>query len=115
MPGDLGNQSINSDIEIGNIKYTPNISWGEIPCGAVAAHMMSPSGRTQFRLWKSCDGNIAFEFVMPGAQRKYVKSKANPFITGQKYRIDIHIAKGEINLVVNNKKLDTYTEKEQII
>ena len=111
LPGDLENQNINSNIEIGNIKYTPHIPWDEIPCGAVAAHMMSPSGQTQFRLWKSCDGNIAFEFIIPGVPRRYIKSRENPFIVGQTHRIDIHIVKGEISLVVNNKKLDTYIEK----
>lgn len=115
LPGDLKNQNINSNIEIGNIKYTPNVPWDEIPCGSVADHMMSPSGRTQFRLWKSCDGNIAFEFIIPGTHRRYIKSRENPFIVGQTHRIDIHIVKGEISLVVNDKKLDTYIEKRQII
>lgn len=87
------------------------MQWDKVPKGIILFHMISADGKAQFRLWKSYDGNIAFEFIISGAARYYVKSKDNPFILETNNRIDIKIDKGVIAIFVNKKQLNTFIDK----
>ncbi len=111
LPCNIDKSCVGKDIEIGNIIYKPPMQWDKVPKGIILFHMISADGKAQFRLWKSYDGNIAFEFIISGAARYYVKSKDNPFILETNNRIDIKIDKGVIGIFVNKKQLNTFIDK----
>ena len=108
LPCDIDEKPISQDIQICNIKYRPVSQWDKTPKGIVLFHMINSKEKVQFRLWKSYDGSIAFEFIVSGIMRHYVKSKDNPFVPGVENKIDIKINTNIITIFVNDKQLNTF-------
>lgn len=111
LPRNIDGNSIEKNIQICNIQYKPATQWDATPKGIILFHMITSDGKAQFRLWKSYDGSISFEFIISGIIRYYAKSKDNPFILGINNKIDIEINKSTIAISVNDRPLNVFVEK----
>ena len=95
----------NPKIEFGNIIYTPSLNWNIIPLGAILLNLINPSGKIQFKIWKSYDKAITFDIIING-ERFCVKSDEDPFIVKERNRIDLFIQDKEVFIYVNKKRIN---------
>jgi len=96
--------NIDSHIEFKNILYTPNFEWENIPTGTIQLNLISATGKTQFKFWKSYDSTITFDFIING-YRMCVKSEKSPFATNKINCIDVSIKNKQIRIFIDKQEL----------
>jgi len=101
---DIDKSCIKSNITL-NIDFTPNYAWGDIPCGTIILNSVSSSAFTQFRIWKSHDNFITFEFVLNGNHEIYKTKNTNIIVPFVRNELNIIIEVENINIYINNKKI----------
>lgn len=101
---DIHLEKPNSKIELKNMFYTPNIDWKNIPTGTIMVNLVSSTGKTQFRIWKSYDLTLTFDYIIDG-NRKYFKTKNHSFLINRKNKIDITIENKQVIFYINDKEI----------
>jgi hypothetical protein len=94
----------NSKIELKDIFFTPLIDWDKYPLGSFIFSLSSSTAKTQFKIWKSYDGTLTFDLIIDGKLR-FFKYNKNPFILGQRNKIDITIQGEKVIFYVNDNKV----------
>ena len=102
---DIDKDSIESNITL-NIGFTPNYVWKDIPCGTIILNSVSASGFTQFRIWKSHDNFISFEFVLNGNREIYKMTSTDIIVPFIQNDLNIIIEVKNVNIYINNRKLN---------
>ncbi len=94
----------NPKIELNNIFFTPLIDWDKYPLGSFIFSLSSSTAKTQFKIWKSYDGTITIDIIIDGRLR-FFKYNKNPFILGQRNKIDLTIQGEKVDFYVNDRKV----------
>lgn len=108
LPNNIPDLSISkpdTKIDLRDIIYTPPVDWNSLPSGFIQLNMISPSGKTQFRIWKSFDKSITFDIILEG-ERICVKANEVPFILNTKNFIDVNIQGENVSIFVNKKEIN---------
>ena len=108
LPNNIPDLSISkpdTKIDLRDIIYTPPVDWNSLPSGLIQLNMISPSGKTQFRIWKSFDKSITFDIILEG-ERICVKANEDPFILNTKNFIDVNIQGENVSIFVNKKEIN---------
>ncbi len=93
-----------SKIEMHKIVYIPKTDWNNLPPGIIVLNLVSSSGKTLFKIWKSYDKTITFDIIIEG-KRMCVKSTDDPFVTNGRNSIDLIIQNDNVNIYVNKKEI----------
>lgn len=93
-----------SKIELKNMFFTPFLDWDKHIPGSIILNLSSSTGKTQFKIWKSYDNTLTLDIIIDGRLR-FFKYNKNPFILGQKNKIDLTIQGEKVDLYVNDKKI----------